>query len=536
MSLAGLGLSLGQTAKASTEPAASRGSVMPFGLSGLHTGDGAAAAMTDDAIDIPLGDLDVTLTSRETAPAQSDEDRAAVALAMILMAEPPSTGSVAMPAEVDRRLPAKLDGETAEPGRSVETPGSSRDHADRAGATRLTARLAPRFDEGAPGEMLATSAPEPAVSAAPPQARAETVDLDLGAPAEVDINLASPASLDLNLDLGIALDLNLDLGTELDLRLDRPPVFPFSRLKPTDIAVTGRTAPAAPPADTLSRTAAEHAEGQVQTAAAEVGADVKFQGATGDASAAPELKLAPPEVAAAAPARASPEIVVATHPERVLRSLEALLANDDPARARFGAKADEVFVSSHAEKALLMLAECARGDGRYEDFAAPPAPAQDPGVQSAARGATPVRRSALGDSAVAVNEHHLDRVRGGFQTSNGLTISFGIERAVYINGSLVTTTNLNVSDAGKVSSTPGSVTSAAAGSSNLTLIQNGSGNTFISGPVSPATVGTVVQNTLNDQKIQSVTAINASVNSLQLVRAQNFQSTLRGAVIDSLRR
>ena len=46
----------------------------------------------------------------------------------------------------------------------------------------------------------------------------------------------------------------------------------------------------------------------------------------------------------------------------------------------------------------------------------------------------------------------------------------------------------------------------------------------------------MVQNTLNDQKIQSITAINATVNSLQLVRAQNLQSTLRSAVIDSLRR
>ena len=88
----------------------------------------------------------------------------------------------------------------------------------------------------------------------------------------------------------------------------------------------------------------------------------------------------------------------------------------------------------------------------------------------------------------------------------------------------------------KVTGGAGAVSSAVAGSSNLTLIQNGPGNTFVSGPISAATVGTIVQNTLNDQKIQSVTAINATVNSLQLVRAQNFQSTLRGVLIDSLRR
>jgi hypothetical protein len=58
----------------------------------------------------------------------------------------------------------------------------------------------------------------------------------------------------------------------------------------------------------------------------------------------------------------------------------------------------------------------------------------------------------------------------------------------------------------------------------------------MTGPISPATLGTVVQNTLNDQKIQNVTSINATVNSLQLVKSQNFESSLRGAIIDSLRR
>src|SRR5205085_7014084 len=53
-------------------------------------------------------------------------------------------------------------------------------------------------------------------------------------------------------------------------------------------------------------------------------------------------------------------------------------------------------------------------------------------------------------TAVALDESRLDRMRGGFVTDTGLQISFGIERAVYINGSLVTTTSLNVSDLGKV--------------------------------------------------------------------------------------
>ena len=80
-------------------------------------------------------------------------------------------------------------------------------------------------------------------------------------------------------------------------------------------------------------------------------------------------------------------------------------------------------------------------------------------------------------------------------------------------------------------SLPGTVST-----SDLALIQNGAGNTYTSGPMSPSAVATVIQNTLDGQSIQSVTKIDATVNSLQMIRAQNFESSLRGAIIDSLRR
>ena len=51
---------------------------------------------------------------------------------------------------------------------------------------------------------------------------------------------------------------------------------------------------------------------------------------------------------------------------------------------------------------------------------------------------------------VAVAETSLDKVRGGFQTDTGLQISFGIERAFYINGSLVAPPTMNVVDPGGV--------------------------------------------------------------------------------------
>ena len=143
------------------------------------------------------------------------------------------------------------------------------------------------------------------------------------------------------------------------------------------------------------------------------------------------------------------------------------------------------------------------------------------------------RLSPFGSEKVAINNKTLDRVRGGF-FGDGLNISFGIERAVYVNGTLVTTTSLNISDLGRITAGRGT---ASFDNATLALIQSGAGNTMVPGAsVSPTSIGTVIQNTLNGQKIQSVTVINATVNSLGVLRGLNLGSSMRSAVIDSLRR
>lgn len=136
-----------------------------------------------------------------------------------------------------------------------------------------------------------------------------------------------------------------------------------------------------------------------------------------------------------------------------------------------------------------------------------------------------------------VDPSRLDTMRGGFITNDGLKVSFGIERAVYINGNLVTTTTLNVSELGKMSggAAPASTISSPAAQGTLAVIQNGAGNMTVSNAGASA-IGTVIQNNLNDQKIQTLTVINAVVNSLQVVRSMNLQQSMRNAVIDSLRR
>jgi hypothetical protein len=145
----------------------------------------------------------------------------------------------------------------------------------------------------------------------------------------------------------------------------------------------------------------------------------------------------------------------------------------------------------------------------------------------------PPAASPFGDQKVAVAATSLDRVRGGF-SGDGLNISFGIERAVYINGALVTTTTLNVTDLGQAVAGR-AVTTLDAGA--IALIQNGIGNRIAAGSItSSSTAGTIVQNTLDGQKIQNITTINATANSLGIFQNLNLGASLRGAVIDSLRR
>lgn len=143
------------------------------------------------------------------------------------------------------------------------------------------------------------------------------------------------------------------------------------------------------------------------------------------------------------------------------------------------------------------------------------------------------RMNALQGSRGALADARLGEMRGGFETDGGLRISFGIERAVYINGNLVTSTSLNVADLSKL--TAGQVQSVGPDRTMLGIIQSGSNNAFSAGQLGSSSVGTVIQNTLNDQRIQGITQINATVNSLDLIRRTNIQQTIQSALADSIR-
>ena len=139
---------------------------------------------------------------------------------------------------------------------------------------------------------------------------------------------------------------------------------------------------------------------------------------------------------------------------------------------------------------------------------------------------------------VALDMDSLDEIRGGFELQgSGLKFSIGIERAVFINGNLVASTVLVPKDLQQATG-GGSVASAqpVGATGSLGIIQTGTGNNISTQQISPNLAGTVIQNTLNDQKIQSVTTINASVNSLQTLRTMSVHNAVQTGIISSLRR
>jgi hypothetical protein len=132
---------------------------------------------------------------------------------------------------------------------------------------------------------------------------------------------------------------------------------------------------------------------------------------------------------------------------------------------------------------------------------------------------------------LAISDERLDRMRGGFDLSSGLKVSFGISRMAVVNGSLVTTTSFNIPDIANISAQQAQqLASVNAGS----LIQNGPGNVVQPGAL-PSLSGAVIQNTLNNQNIQALTTINTTVNSLSMFKNSNIDATLGGALTNAVR-
>lgn len=120
---------------------------------------------------------------------------------------------------------------------------------------------------------------------------------------------------------------------------------------------------------------------------------------------------------------------------------------------------------------------------------------------------------------IAVDNARLEEMRGGFDIAPGLRVSFGIERIINLNGSLQTAIRLEVPDAGK-------------------LIESGqmpvTGNGISPGLLTQAVGASFIQNSASNQTIQSVTIIDTTTNSMELLKGVNLQSTLLDAITQGL--
>jgi hypothetical protein len=149
-------------------------------------------------------------------------------------------------------------------------------------------------------------------------------------------------------------------------------------------------------------------------------------------------------------------------------------------------------------------------------------------VMARAESATP---QAVPGFGVPVANARLATVRGGFDLGGGLEASLGIERAVYIDGNLVTYTSVNIPDLAHVTTQQAMALASALSTVN---VQSGPGNTFDPSSLGKTTAATVIQNTLNNQVIRNITTLNVGVNTLGAFRDEGMQQALQAAQIQAL--
>jgi hypothetical protein len=139
----------------------------------------------------------------------------------------------------------------------------------------------------------------------------------------------------------------------------------------------------------------------------------------------------------------------------------------------------------------------------------------------------------FGDMEIVPLEE-LDGTRGGYKAGTGQMFSFGIEKAVYVNGVLEATSSLNLL---QPAGGPGLVSQ----DSPFKLIQIGSGNPDAGKNSSAFTLpgqgyqGTIIQNSLDRQTITNITRITVGLDVLGAYRENNLSAILSQQLIRSLR-
>lgn len=138
------------------------------------------------------------------------------------------------------------------------------------------------------------------------------------------------------------------------------------------------------------------------------------------------------------------------------------------------------------------------------------------------------------DGAEIVPLQELDVTRGGYQAGKDLMFSFGVEKAIYLNGVLEATSSLNLLQPGGEGSQLANVPFPG------TLIQVGKPGDLSIGKnfsaISPDSFrGIILQNSLDKQWITNVTKISVGLNVLGALRGNNLSSIVNQQLIHYLR-
>ena len=133
--------------------------------------------------------------------------------------------------------------------------------------------------------------------------------------------------------------------------------------------------------------------------------------------------------------------------------------------------------------------------------------------------------------SMPVSDARLADCRGGFDLGGGVVASFGINRAIYINGDLVANVSVDIPDLARIDDTQAKALAALA--NGTALIRNGPGNFVDPASFNRATGAIVIQNTLDNQQIQALTTLNTTVRNLNQFSSMNVANSLQQALIRS---
>lgn len=134
---------------------------------------------------------------------------------------------------------------------------------------------------------------------------------------------------------------------------------------------------------------------------------------------------------------------------------------------------------------------------------------------------------ALGAEWIPVDPARLANMRGGLQLPSGLSLSFGMDRLVYVNGDLVASTRVHIPDIAHM--TPAEAAALVALNQGM-VVQIGEGNVITQGS---SANGLLIQNTLDNQDIRALTNLQVGVDTLGMLQELNTYDALHNAGIAS---